>query len=103
MTAITACVVACCIPAGPLNWQLIQIGAVTGINIFYDFDDIRGEGLLICGHTVNDLLNKALAASEGYWQWVDEQTVDVRPGIPWCAPERGHDAPSPPCRKRISI
>jgi hypothetical protein len=95
------CVIACCIPAGPLGWQINQISAATGVQILFEYH-LSGEGPRICGHSANQLLAE-LSASRGlYWDWVNERTIAVLAEIPWCDPEAGSDAVSPPCRPRIS-
>ncbi len=98
-----ACLLACCIPAGDIGWQINQSSILTNVQVLYDFRLIRGQNGKVCGRTVNELLDRVLDPIGGYWEWVNCRTVLVLPEQPWCAPERGVDAPTPPCRKRVSI
>ncbi len=75
---------------------------LTDVDILYDFQSIRGWGPKVCGRSANELLGAILIPKGGYWDWVNSKAIAVLPEIPWCDPELGVNAPSPPCRKRVS-
>ncbi len=94
-----ACLLACCIPAGDIPWQLNMVSVLTDVQILYDFHSFNGAGPKVCGRTTNELLAGILEPRGGYWDWVTSEAIAVLPENPWCEPELGANAPSPPCRK----
>ena len=103
---IAAALFAICIPPGPLDWQLEQWSLSTQVQVMFDYRDIRGESPRVCPQrpvSANTALRLLLGDQGAYtYDWVNEETVAVFV-VPWCAPELGAEAPTPPCRPVIKL
>jgi len=100
-----AALFAVCILQGPISWQLNQLSAATDVDLLYDWQLIRGVGPKVCPRqrvSANTALRLLLGDGPYTYDWVNSTSVAVTP-VPWCQPERGADAPVPPCRPRIEL
>jgi len=97
-----ATLVAVCIPAGDLRWQLNQAAAATGSQLLFDYGALPFARAGLCPHQriqINQVYAALLAGLPYTWDPIEGArlvTVAIVP-IPTCAPELGAAAPLPPC------
>lgn len=112
MTALSAwCIVGLgcahpvCISPGALSSQLIELSAQTSTQILFGYREVQGLTAGVCPGpqvTTNTALRELLAGTPYTWDWVNANTVAVVPlGVP-CDPDRGANAPVPPCRNEVA-